>query len=387
MRKPLANYRYLLPTVVNPTKSVCVKIKVPDDPAYWSAFWGALDTLAQGYRWANDEAHTAKDVVQVWRRVLDNISYCDDAVNAGIDVEECMRLRLKPDNPCIIQIECEADQWSDWYDPSNCIGGLVEQPGSGGQIAPGECKTFQVTLLANQQWRCPFPAQAGYTIHVTLASGMWNDGGEAAWHCPNGNYSILGICDGSLPTNPSDPAPALAHMRLIYSVGSTYYDGFNTTTTISGGAPPSDLTFQANDSAISNNVGSITFTVEVCAQTVSNQVVITYAQGSGPNVVNIGDEFTVTPTNHSEFGGYSQFQITFDKCCTVQWVSGNVVARATTNDFFWRGCGGSSDVYYLENGGASSINAHIGEAHRADYMSSTANQNSGPIHLKVVSVP
>lgn len=124
-------------------------------------------------------------------------------------------------------------------------------------------------------------------------------------------------------------------------------------------------------------------------------VSITYAQGSGPISVNVGDEFTVNPGDYGEFGGYSQFGIIFNKCVNVQWVSGDVALRPGGGvDFFWNvydpdnnpACSGETNTYYVTSTDATMVNSHIGETHAARQMSSVAQHNRANVVLKIVSV-
>lgn len=121
------------------------------------------------------------------------------------------------------------------------------------------------------------------------------------------------------------------------------------------------------------------------------EILLSYDQGTGPLHASVGETIIITPTNHSEFSGYSQFAVHIDPPCNVRWVSGDVVNRPGAGlggvDFAWSK-GGSSTAYYVDNTGldAASVNAHQGEAHDADLMSSTDGQNAGPFHLKFESI-
>jgi len=57
--------------------------------------------------------------------------------------------------------------------------------------------------------------------------------------------------------------PAQYHMRLIGNAGG-WFDAYNTSYTIPNGTGSVDLFFQANDSDLSDNLGSIEFDVTIC---------------------------------------------------------------------------------------------------------------------------
>lgn len=64
------NLGYLIPAVVNPAGSHCVRVAVPDDDQHRAAFWGALQTLTQWHNWERDPTKSGKDVAAVWAGVI-----------------------------------------------------------------------------------------------------------------------------------------------------------------------------------------------------------------------------------------------------------------------------------------------------------------------------
>lgn len=147
--------------------------------------------------------------------------------------------------------------------------GKIAAPGNSAPVdtpAPGECKTFLAQLSANSAWVCPMPVSAGDVINVTDARGTWNDGAAGAvgpWRCPDGVASFFGVCFTATITEETDPMPELNHMRLIGNVNETWFDGL-AQYVVPEGVSNAQLVFQANDSEISDNLGNITFKVEVC---------------------------------------------------------------------------------------------------------------------------
>jgi len=64
------NPGYLIPAVIDPVGSDCVRVAVPDDPDHRAAFWGALQTLTKWHNWERDPAKNGKEAAQVWAGVV-----------------------------------------------------------------------------------------------------------------------------------------------------------------------------------------------------------------------------------------------------------------------------------------------------------------------------
>lgn len=139
--------------------------------------------------------------------------------------------------------------------------------------------------------------------------------------------------------------------------------------------------------------------VELQITPLASDITISMVDGTVDNAnINIGDTFTITPSDFSTPNLYAQFVASFSRKCTVKWVSGDVLERAGGgSDFCWNvsgapNCEGTGDSYYLDTttssgSPATSVNAHQGEQHQANYMSSTCGQTSGAFVLKLISVP
>jgi len=277
--------KWVLPAVVNPPGRLCIQLQIPDERFHRAAFWGALLDLAAAYKWADDEAHTAKDVAKVWRRVIDQAVFtpCPDPdAGWGISLEDFMsqQIRISPDDSCIIQMWC-IDHWEDWYNPTQCFAGGVTQPPPTEPPALGSCNTYFVTLAGNSQWVLPFPVNAGDTITVSEASGGWSDG-TINWYCPNGGFYTLGACGaGSAPVG-TDPIPTSSHMKLIGRIGaSTYVNVYNTTYEVLTGVSDEQFLFQANDSSLEDNQGSVTFKVVACHKESAGCIVYPFDENDG----------------------------------------------------------------------------------------------------------
>lgn len=249
-----------LPTTVNPPDRLCAIVQVPNDPQHVAAFMGALYDLAKWYSWERDEAHTGKDVAAVWWEIYQHISLGDCRAEAN----DTMNFRQRG---CVLEYSIDCETWYTLYDPTDCITGLTGQPSGEGVLAPGECKSFDVTLRGNDRWLLPVPVSEDYTVTVTLASGGWYDGGEVAWRCPDGAGYVLGTCAGATTTLGGDPIPASPHMCLVGSIDTgtpLWFEALAGVYTVPSGVTDNLLTFQANDSDISDNSGSIVFHVSVC---------------------------------------------------------------------------------------------------------------------------
>jgi hypothetical protein len=151
------------------------------------------------------------------------------------------------------------------YDPTTCIQGGTVQPGSNTPPNPGDCQIFHAVLQGNNQWLLPVQCNAGDTITVSNAKGAWNDGGHYQWTCPDGSRYILGSCGAAGDPLSGDPVPSVPHMRLVGQFGTVWNDGIGTYT-IPVGSTNLAVVFQANDSDLSNNLGSISFDVQYCAK-------------------------------------------------------------------------------------------------------------------------
>jgi len=265
IRNPRA--KWALPDVVNPRDRLCLKIEVPMERMHIAAFRGAIWNLCSAINWQDDPDHTAKEVANVWRTVYDNIKFCDNVPESnGIEVEDNeMNLRVKPDDPCIIQIRCGEDDWQDWYDPRICIAdGVVTNPSPDGSLEAGECKEFTATLRGNDKWILPIPVSAGYVVTISDTSGGWAFDG-VNWRCPDGRVYALGTCSGApAAAGAGYPLPTARIGRLIVGIDEAFYDAYNTTFSVPVGVTSSDMIFQMNDDELVDNTGSVSFKVKVC---------------------------------------------------------------------------------------------------------------------------
>lgn len=272
--------RWVLPTTVDPAVRRCYTIEVPDDPAHIAAFRGALLALASAYNWADDPAHTAKDVALVWRAIIDS----------HIDWGCAVQTQIREDDICTLSWSYDGWVTFNSYDPSGCIlanidsvvpgmisdaiaqaiaDGLLQQnggqPSPSGGPAPETCQTLHVTLPANQRWHCPFPVTDGWTVEIANIKGGWNDG-TLAWYCSTGGRYLLGACAEDLHSHQTgDPSGDGWHMELIGQIGTSYFMPGRTSYTVPDGTGSSYIDFLANDGSLSDNSGQIEFDATFCS--------------------------------------------------------------------------------------------------------------------------
>ncbi len=299
---PSRSRKFDLPAVVDPPRRVCVQIEVPDDPAHWSAFWGALDTLCLGYAWADDSAHTAREVIQVWRKVIEAVApnNCAQPISIGADEGVEQMIRQSPDNPCLLETSIDGVHWCAFADLSLCFpapsqpGVGAEQPQSG-----GGCVTYQATLAAQGQWLVPTLVSTGDTIQLVNPIGATNDGGTVKWWCPDGIQFIAGVCVGSVVLDGSDPIPTAGHMSVIALINGSYYPLSESLFTVPSGISNEQVVLQVNDSDLSNNKGAINMGVKVCNNSTGEwshtSNFITVQDGWAPVATGVGDGAVYTP--------------------------------------------------------------------------------------------
>lgn len=220
--------KWVLPAVVNPSGRRTIVLCIPDDEQHIAAFRGALQALGSAYNWADDDAHTAKDVAQVWRDVID----------IG---DSCMEFRQDACHLYLVSNGIETLI----YNGQECINaniadGTLAKANSGyiGTIPPMDCKTYTVKLDTGNNWVCPTPVNSGDTIHLQNWQGGATDLGllSAVWICPAGTAYEFGACADTLRSYTiygTDPLQTAPHLAVIGQIGDTYYDVWNAPT---GGA-------------------------------------------------------------------------------------------------------------------------------------------------------
>lgn len=323
MAKPVKAV-WTLPQVVHPDETVCYTVRVPKERFYIAAFLGAMFNLVKPYNWANDIDHTAVEVGAVWGGIFDDLLRGDcsqpkcDCLGGGCG-DECMSCCIRFKDGFFETLNCGV--WEKV--PGQPSGGLSgpSQPPPGGDIPDGECVEYDVILQANSKWQLPVGVQNGDTITVTSALGGWSDGTINPWHCPDGNNYLLGICvPATAGFDGSDPVATAHHMELVALTDTQGYPAFNTSIGIVGTTGQVPLTFQANDSTLEDNAGSISFHVKVC-RAAASPIGLTYTDGTGPSSVNSGDIVTLSS---QEDGGNQIVQVSFSRTIKITVMSSNI---------------------------------------------------------------
>lgn len=199
MSKNYPRAKWVLPAIVDPPERVCYTIAVPKERQHIAAFLGALQNLGSGAQWADDEAHTAKDVAQVWREIIDNLC-ASDADALGDCCMECSPVNV----PFLPNLEA------------------------------GETRTFRVVVEAGEFNILPIVLKANQSLTVSDWTGQWRDSSyhpEAVclsnWETPEG--FVIGNDGGALAdTFPTDALPEYPHMRVAMRVNNcgilTYHE-------------------------------------------------------------------------------------------------------------------------------------------------------------------
>lgn len=329
---------YALPADLHPPDTICYQVRVPNDPAYIQAFIGALYDTTLWVSWQRDAAHNGVKAAQVMKKVwwdtVNNPNACDCPPPPEINfVEDDMPVFRQ--EGCLLQTQCADGSWVTIYDPTACIASGVSQPPPGGDVPAGQCLEYDVTLQANGKWSLPVPVDNGDSITITGAKGLWSDGTINPWKCPDGNNGPLGICIPSTAGfDGADPAPAFFHMRLVALTSVQAYDAFNTTIGITGYGSPGQLVFQANDSTLSDNAGSISFHVKYC-KAGATPVTLTYASGSGPTLVSLPIDITLVTADFG--GGAAEVVVNMDRDvkATIVGYSGDYVDNPACPTSVW----------------------------------------------------
>jgi len=266
MSKRFPPARWELPEVIDPAKSQCFQIPVPDDKYHVAAFMGAIKSLTWQKNWARDSAHTARDVAAVWLEIFNNLERCISAAPgvgfAGAGGDDELMLRQNPDNPCELQNSVDGVTWCTWADLSLCIS--PAQPGGGSpQPTPGGgMQCYNGKMSANGQWLLPTAVSTGDTINLSDVNGAGFAGGSN-WYCGDGSIFVAGFCiDGTQGYLGSNPVPLAPTMAFIVNIGGTFYAiAQETNFTVPGGISNAPVSFQVNDDTLADNYGDYTFKV------------------------------------------------------------------------------------------------------------------------------
>ena len=278
---------------------------------------GAIMALANWFNYRRDTAHKGIVAARLWAEIIQAIEFTNctpDTLLGGSDCGgDCMGCCIRVNEGHIQTLNCGV--WEDipGGDLNDLLPGGVTQAPPGGTLEPGQSVDYCPALAGSNSYLLPVSVNEGDTITISAASGGWSDGDiigpfGAAWSCPNGSVYALGGCGAANGTVGTDPLPTVDHMRLIVKIGADYYDAYNTTITVPAGVSGAPVVFQANDDALSNNLGSISFCANVTAGA-ALPANATYGAGTGPTQIVNGGTYVF----NSDASGNPALGVTFDR--------------------------------------------------------------------------
>jgi hypothetical protein len=272
--------QFPMPENLSPDKVRCVTFYLPDDPEWYSVFWGTLYEMTYKKKWdtrsVTDAGLVANRWLAVWEAARDNFisQLCAQSglLGSGCAEEDGCMCCLRVENGKLQQLVCGV--WTDV--PGQGPGGIGGgQPGENpGQPASGACQSLHAQVNYGHSWLLPAPINAGDVLTITGANGAWtNDGDLGVWRCPDGNIYFGGVCiDGTTVTGGGYPSvdATKPYECLLGFDGTNYYDlsaaasvGGSVIVTIPGGVANAQFTFLANRSTPSGS-GSVQFSLDFC---------------------------------------------------------------------------------------------------------------------------
>jgi len=266
MSKRFPRAKWVLPTVVDPPDRICYLIEVPNERAHIAAFMGALYNLTSAIFWADDTAHTAKDVAHVWQDIFDSIvrQSCKPSIikATGGFVDDMPFFREVEDNGvCYLEFQCCPDQWirlarADQLGQPNQPGAGAEQPPPGGGQA-----CYQATMPANSTWLIPSVVNSGDVITVSGGKGAVSNSHNALWRCFSGDQFFAGACVGNPQTFSGDPVNTAPNGSLVVNINGTFYSLSSGSFTVPSGVTNASASIQVNDASIAGLSGEFVFQV------------------------------------------------------------------------------------------------------------------------------
>lgn len=227
--------RYVLPDTVNPAGRKTIIMCIPDEPHHIAAFRGAMQTLGSAYNWADDEAHTAKEVAKLWREIIDQGDSC---------------LEFRQDTCHLYMVANGIETLI--YNGQECIDANIAD----GTLMPGvrhsglgdkpalDCENYSFGLAPLGTFVLPQRVSSGDTLRFFNTDGGTSDmaGGNIFWWCPSGATYALGSCTGLRgPSQTGDPASAITHASLMVLIAGNYYDLFDVASTPTTFAVPAGI--------------------------------------------------------------------------------------------------------------------------------------------------
>lgn len=124
---------YPLPDNLDPDDTICIPIRVPNDPQWLAVFWGHLHMLTRWFNHDRDEHKRARLVARRWFSVVEQ---------ARVEVNQCggdmLELRQDPDNPCSLELRRNNAEWEQWANLRLCSPHVAVTAGGGISINGGD---------------------------------------------------------------------------------------------------------------------------------------------------------------------------------------------------------------------------------------------------------
>lgn len=257
-----------MPDNLHPTKFRCVTFYLPDDPLWYSNFWGTLATLQFPGNYQTGSKPDAFTMADTWAAVVEKARtnflqrLCAPAFgSAGADSEDIM-IRQDPDNPCLLQTSIDGINWCTFADFSKCIP-ASGQPGNGTPQPPagGGTACYHANVNANSRWLIPAPVSAGDVIQINNPQGAVSNSFNNDWHCLTGDLFFAGACVNFSFTNGANPVPAAKTSSLIVTFSTGSYALLPGPFTVPVGVVNEQGTIQVNDANIAVCSGNINYDV------------------------------------------------------------------------------------------------------------------------------
>lgn len=256
---------YPLPTVINPSTTHCVKVKIPNDPAYIKAFFGQLAALASHWSWDRDPDKRGKLAAERMLKMLIDASNdnCSEVIAGGED----MQFRQ---NGCKLEYSIDCETWYTLYDPTECINDAISHSSKPtGELPEGECVTYKRVVDAPTIFVVPTPVKAGYTVEILVADGAASDGQAPLWRCATGEIYAVGGCTPDTRTySTTDPgyAAGIYHLAFMARIGNEIFPAWaGQSFTVPETIP--NLTIMEllrNDAALQDDGGDTYVEVRIC---------------------------------------------------------------------------------------------------------------------------
>ncbi len=259
----------LPPVPIAGTGDFCITI----DRKWVPYLLGAAGVLCAGGTWESDQERCIAEAMTLLAQLMDGDNCLTETIdNTGVEIEDCeMKLRM-----CGGKLQfCDCGTWTDIPSCDGDTGGgfTPTQPGGGtDQPQPGGgTANYCGALSGLQKYYLPTLLNTGDIVTFSMLDGAWNDGIEAAWHCPDGYLFIGGACFQTLIYNGgTDPLMGVMHMALVGEIGGTFYDVLNIDSTgapqpftVPAGVVNQPLIVQGNVDYGGTIYGEVTFCVEV----------------------------------------------------------------------------------------------------------------------------